>query len=644
MPSYNAPTDYQTFIALAMYSRWDDTKKKRETWEETVERWYAFWVKRINKIAAETPLDDSAKEELLQKLAKAKVCVLAQEVMPSMRTLTSAGKALETHSLSGFNCAHVSISIPKAFDELLYASLCGTGVGYSVESKYTNQLPEVPTLYQTDTTIVVADSKIGWASSLRELITLLYVGKIPKWDLSKLRPAGARLKTSGGRSSGPAPLAEVFQFVIKTFKDAQGRKLKPIECHDICCVIGQAVVVGGCRRSALLSMSDVDDDEMQHAKHGRWYDDFPYRSLANNSAVFYKKPNCAEFMKEWIGLYRSKSGERGIINMEGIRKHSPDRRDRNKIVGMNPCVEANLRNGSCCNLTSAIVRATDTALDILQKVEIASFIGTLQSTLTDFKYLSKKWKENCDEERLLGVSLSGIMDNLLLHNVNQPNADLPNLLETLKREAVETNEYYADILKINHSAAVTCVKPDGNTSQLVDSSPGIHPRFSKYYLRTVRRDKKDPLSILLKQQGVCHEDDITRPKDTDVLYFPIKSPDGSVFRKDVTAIQQLDLWLIYKKYWCEHNPSTTIYVREDEWIEVGAWVYRNWDYVGGLSFLPYSDHIYRQAPYQEITESEYNDAVEKFPSLDFTKLSDIENEDGTTGSKELACSGGMCET
>jgi ribonucleotide reductase alpha subunit len=963
------PTDYQKFIALAMYSRWDDSKKRRETWEETVERWYNFWVKRINKIAAETPLDATATKNLQDKLVEAKDYVLRQEVMPSMRSLMAAGKALETHSLSGFNCSYISINSPKSFDELLYSSMCSVGVGYSVESKYTSQLPEIPTLYPTDTTIVVADSKIGWASSLRELTTLLYVGKIPKWDLSKLRPAGARLKTMGGRSSGSGPLNEVFEFVVKTFKNAQGRKLKPIECHDICCIIGQAVVVGGVRRAALLSMSDLDDDEMQHAKHGRWYDDFPYRGLANNSAAYYKRPNVAEFMHEWTSLYRSKSGERGIINVEGLRKTAPERREKSKLAGMNPCVvgetllltefgyfkikdlvgkdvnvwngtnwssvtpfstgtnevydvkfsdgaamsvtpyhrfpvksgysspcrmtelidmnigdklekfpmpvcgdvtlsddesyrksaysqgfyagdgndgyenswlygekyykcqdrlvgrigkynedygrgnwnhgpmfdkryvpvnepisyqiewlaglldsdgvmtsdlhgnglqvvsinnqflldtrlmlsrmgirskiifacseemrpmpdgkggsklylcqaanrllignaesfclwelglrtsrlglsgrspqrsagqfvkiasiektgraeetfcvtekefglvtfngivtgncgEVLLRDRETCNLSAVICRPTDTAIDILEKVEIASFIGTLQSTLTDFKYLSKKWKENCDEERLLGVSLSGIMDNPLLHNVSNLNPDLPTLLETLKREAVETNEHYADMLKINHSAAVTCVKPDGNTSQLVDSSPGIHPRFSKYYMRTVRRDKKDPLSILLKQQGVYHEDDVSRPKDTDVLYFPVKSPEGSVFRKDVTAIQQLDLWLIYKQHWCEHNPSTTIYVREDEWMEVGAWVYRNWDYVGGLSFLPYSDHIYKQAPYQEISKEEYDAAVAAFPKIDFSKLSDVELDDGTTGSKELACSGGMCE-
>lgn len=984
-PDYNTlPSLYQQYIAISRYSRYLDKEKRRETWTETVDRYINFWLGRLDKLSK----DPDTQVYIKERLAEAREAILNLEVLPSMRALMTAGKALEKHSVASYNCSFIAIDDYRAFDEILYILCCGTGAGFSVEQKYIDKLPEVPSeFHDTDTTIVVADSKIGWASSLRELISLLYAGKVPKWDVSKVRPSGARLKTMGGRASGPEPLVDLFKFVVSVFKKASGRKLLDIECHDIITKIGEVVVCGGVRRSAEISLSDLTSTNMRHAKSGTWYETSGHRALANNSAVYYSKPPVDVFMEEWVSLYRSKSGERGIFNLSAARKTAPARRDSSKLAGANPCFAAGtmihtrnghfpieslvgkeveiwdgskwvtvdnfritgenqkllkitmhdgseelvtpyhsvildngqrieaqdltpssrlsistaplshgnisekgaylkgflvgdgckikdrpllylyfpkwqcekrlidsaneldvdsiyrttrldvsfapssekrkamtgiskfkkalfpwcssnkkcipvesfewdlkskaefiagvmdadgtasdgangflyqitsihkkwlldfqsllktigvqsrlskehnagkqdfndgygeyetkdswrltisqegainlakqcnftrlvsfadkklkynlkpkhnrvatieeygvadkvycctvdtshslaltsgfqygqcseivLRSSQFCNLSSAIVNECDTKETLVKKAKTASFLGTLQATLTDFKYLRKSWKDNCEDERLLGVSLGGTMSNPLTYTQGE---DLNWLLQELSAAVVKENVNISELIGIKPATAATCQKPDGNTSQLCYSSSGGHPWWSPYYLRTVRINKTDPLYRFMSDHGVYVVDDIMKPSTTAVFYFPIKAPDGVVFRKDITAIEHLELWLTYKKHFTEHNPSVTIYVKEHEWLDVGAWVYNHFDEVCGLSFFPWSDHIYKQAPYQEITQEEYNKWIERMPkSIDWTKLSEYETEDMTTGAREYACTGGQCE-
>ena len=573
-----------------------------------------------------------------------------------MRCLMTAGPALKKENTAGYNCSYVKVDSPRSFDEILYVLMNGTGVGFSVEEEYTAQMPVVPEeLYETDTTIIVADSKLGWAKAFKELVSLLYGGHIPKWDVSKVRPAGAPLKTFGGRASGPEPLVDLFSFTINTFKGATGRKLKPIECHDIVCKTAEIVVVGGVRRSALISLSDLNDREMRFAKSGQWWEQDVQRALANNSVNYKEKPDVGTFMREWLSLYDSKSGERGIYNglsakraverlNERYRDGSGDyirRRDAREDFGTNPCSEIILRSREFCNLSEVVVRRRDTRESLKAKVKHATILGTFQSTLTEFKYLSREWKRNCDEERLLGVSLTGIMDNPLTNGTKN---GLKELLEELRDVAYETNKEWADRLGIPHAAAITCVKPSGTVSQLVDSASGIHARHNPFYIRTVRADNKDPLCKLMQEMGFPNEPDVTKPDHTTVFSFPMKSPKDAVFRMDMSALEQLELWKTYQESWCEHKPSVTISVKEDEWVDVAAWVYENFDSISGISFLPFSEHVYRQAPYQDCTEEEYNEALEQMPkNVDWAELSKYESQDYTVSSQELACVAGGCE-
>lgn len=623
---YTLPTDYQTYIAKSRYARYVDELQRRETWEETVSRYCTFFSNKYPEFP---------KDRLY-----AAICSL--DVMPSMRALMTAGKALERDNVAGFNCSYVSVDDPRAFDEILYILMCGTGVGFTVERQEVAKLPTIPEeLYKTDTTICVRDSKIGWATSFRELISLLYSGRIPKLDTSKLRPAGARLKTFGGRSSGPRPLEDLFEFTITLFKKAVGRKLSSLEAHDLVCKIADVVVVGGVRRSALISLSNLSDERMRNAKNGQWWEDNVQRALANNSVAYTEKPEIEIFLKEWTSLIESKSGERGIFNRVAATKQASltGRRDLNHSFGTNPCGEIILRPQEFCNLSEVVIRSTDDLDSLLNKVELATIIGTFQSTLTNYRYLRPQWKKNVEEERLLGVSLTGIMDHPILSTVSE---EASKWLQELKIKAIHTNKIWAHILGINPSASITCVKPSGTVSQLVDSSSGIHARYSPFYIRTVRADKLDPLAKFLRESGVPVEDDVTKPDKTDVFSFPMKAPDTAVFTSDRTAIQQLEHYLQIRTYWCEHNPSITVYVKQHEWLEVGAWVYKHFDSLCGVSFLPHSDHVYKQAPYQEITEGQYLDLCAKFPKIYWEKLS-LEETDNTTGVKELACVAGICE-
>jgi ribonucleoside-diphosphate reductase alpha chain len=570
--------------------------------------------------------------------------VIDHKIMPSMRALMTAGPALDRDHIAAYNCSFIAVDSPRAFDEAMYILMNGTGVGFSVEQKYMSLLPVVAEeLYKTDTVIVVDDSKLGWAKSYKELIALLYQGQIPKWDLTKVRPAGARLKTFGGRASGPDPLDSLFRFTIDIFRNAAGRRIKSIEAHDLMCKIGEVVVVGGVRRSALISLSNLDDFEMAKAKSGQWWEDNGQRALANNSAVYNIKPNTAQFLREWRNLYESKSGERGIYNIESVRKHVDKfgRRDSSKVMGTNPCGEILLRPNEFCNLTEVVIEADDKVEDLAEKVRLATILGTWQSTLTNFKYIRKTWKDNCEEERLLGVSLTGIYGNKITSTNNK---DLPGILDSLREESVLTNSQEAEKLGINPSLSITCVKPSGTVSQLTGVSSGIHPWYSEYYLRSVRGDNKDPLTSFLKDAGIPNEPDVMKPEDTTVFYFPIKAPKNSVLTKDLTAIDHLEMWKTYRKHWTEHNPSVTINVREDEWLRVGSWVYDNFDSVGGVSFLPSSEHTYKQAPYQEITKEEYEKSLSEMPTtIDWSVLSLYETVDTTTGSQELSCTAGVCE-
>ena len=630
------PTKYQEFIHLSRYSRWLPKEGRRETWRETVTRYFDFFQEHL-KQSCKYSLDKSLREELED-------AVIHLKIMPSMRCLMTAGEALKRENIAGYNCSYVAVDRPQAFDEILYVLMNGTGVGFSVERQFVGNLPTVAEeFHPSDTTIVVQDSKMGWAKAFKELVAMLYHGQIPKWDLSKVRPAGAPLKTFGGRASGPEPLRRLFEFTKEIFQNAHGRKLSSIECHDIVCKTAEIVVVGGVRRSALISLSNLSDDRMRVAKSGQWWIDNGQRALANNSACYTEKPDIGIFMDEWKALYDSKSGERGIFNRESAKKiaEKNERRDVGYDFGTNPCSEIILRSREFCNLSEVVVRPEDTEHTLLNKVRLATILGTFQSTLTNFKYVSKDWKKNCVEERLLGVSLTGIMDNKW--TAGKLNG-LDVLLKNLKQMSVDTNKEWSKKLKINQSAAITCVKPSGTVSQLVDSASGIHARHNPFYIRTVRGDKKDPLTKMMVEQGFPAEDDVMKPNDTTVFSFPIKCSPDAVFRQDLTAIEQLELWKTYQVHWCEHKPSVTISVKEEEWIDVGAWVYKNFDLMSGVSFLPYSEHTYKQAPYQDCNENEYKYLLNKMPtSVDWNKLSEYEKSDMTVGSQELACSAGSCE-
>jgi len=637
MNTTELPTNYQQFIHLSRYARWNEEHQRRETWEETVTRYFDFFGKQIVQNTKLNKVDYAVIRSTLQK------AVLSLDVMPSMRALMSAGNALEKDNVAGFNCSYVAVDTPRAFDETLYILMCGTGVGFSVERQYINQLPDLPEdLFPTDTVIKVADSKIGWAKSYKELMSLLYAGQIPTWDVSNIRPYGARLKTFGGRASGPDPLEELFDFTINIFKDAmekQQRKLHSLNCHDLMCKIAEVVVVGGVRRSALISLSNLSDSRMRNAKSGAWWEDNQQRALANNSVAYTEKPDVGTFMREWLSLYESKSGERGIFNRQAAEKQASKngRREDYKDFGCNPCSEIILRNKQFCNLTEVVVREDDDINTLKTKTEAATILGTFQATLTNFRYLTSKWKHNTLEESLLGVSLTGIMDN-----VNMINGKID--LQELKDLSISVNKVWAKKLGIPQSAAITCVKPSGTVSQLVNSASGIHTRHSPYYLRTVRAAKKDPLAKLMVDAGVYHEDDLTKPEHTYVFYFPMKSPKGALTRKDISAIEHLNIWKDYQDKWCEHKPSVTISVKEEEQLDVGAWVYKNLDETSGISFLPYSDHSYKQAPYQEITYNEYRKWLKKTTDIvDWSKITEYETEDNTENTKELACSAGTCE-
>ena len=623
------PTPYQQFIAKSRYARWLQDEGRREYWSETVQRY-------MDEVVGLSVDGDTATD-----LAGA---ILDLEVMPSMRAMMTAGPALHRDNTSGYNCSYLPVDDPKSFDEAMFILLCGTGVGFSVERQYVSKLPEVPdTLFDSETTVVVKDSKEGWAKSFRQVLSLLWAGEIPKWDVSKVRPAGARLKTFGGRASGPAPLVDLFNFAAATFKKAQGRKLTSLECHDLMCKIGQVVVVGGVRRSAMISLSNLSDDRMRSAKSGQWGKNEAQRALANNSVAYTEKPDIELFMKEWQALIESKSGERGIFNRVASQKKAAEngRRDPAWEFGTNPCSEIILRPYQFCNLTEVVVRATDTIDTLSEKVRLATILGTIQSTYTNFPYLRKVWQKNTEEERLLGVSLTGIMDN---HLMTIDNAGLEKTLEHLRSVAVSTNAEWADRLGIPQSAAITCVKPSGTVSQLVDSASGIHARHSEYYIRTVRGDNKDPLTSFMINRGIPSEPCVMKPDTTTVFSFPVKAPEGCVTRNDMSAVEQLQTWLTYQRHWCEHKPSVTITVRDEEWLEVGAFVYKHFDEMSGVSFLPHSDHTYQQAPYQECSREEYEKLAEKMPkSLDWTGLALYEKEDNTSGMQTMACSADSCE-
>ena len=622
------PTDYQNFIAVSRYARWMEEEGRRETWEETVQRYVDYMTEKVKGHLPKKQIFDA-----IHKL----------EVMPSMRALMTAGPALERDNTAGYNCSYMPVDDPKSFDEAMYILLCGTGVGFSVERQYVNQLPEIPKkLEDVNTVIEVQDSKEGWARALRKLIGHLYMGEVPMWDVSKVRPAGSRLKIFGGRASGPAPLVDLFNFTVALFRHNEGRKLSSYDCHNLMCKVGEVVVSGGVRRSAMISLSNLSDGRMRHAKSGKWWETAPQMALANNSVCYTDKPDGETFLREWTSLVESKSGERGIFNRTSAKKQAAKygRRDPEHEFGTNPCSEIILRPYQFCNLTEVVIREKDKFDDLKKKVMLATILGTVQSTLTKFPYLRKVWNKNTEEERLLGVSLTGIMDNEL---TNGRKHGLEKTLTALREVAVETNKEWAEVLGIPQSTAITCVKPSGTVSQLVDSSSGIHPRHSSYYIRTVRGDNKDPLTQFLIDSGIPAEADFMKPDTQTVFSFPMKSPKKSVKRDDMTAIEQLQTWLTYQRYWCEHKPSVTISVRDDEWMEVGAFVFKHFDEMSGVSFLPHSDHTYQQAPYQECTEAVYNDFSSKFGHIDWNKFRDYEKVDTTSGSQTFACSGDSCE-
>ena len=619
---------YQQYIHKSRYARYLPEEQRRETWEETVNRYLNYWCDRVE-------LNEFDQSEIFHAIHEL-------DVMPSMRALMTAGEALDRDNVAGFNCSYLPIDHPKAFDEMMYVLMCGTGVGFSVERQYVSKLPEVAEeFHETDTVIHVADSKIGWAKAYRELISLLYSGQLPKWDVSGVRPAGSTLKTFGGRASGPEPLVDLFNFTIEVFREAHGRRLSSIECHDICCKIAQIVVVGGVRRSALISLSNLTDDRLRRCKSGEWYIDNPQRGLANNSACYTEKPDFEAFLNEWTSLYESKSGERGVFSRIASQKQAAknERRDATFDFGTNPCSEIILRPYQFCNLSEVVVRSSDSLSDLKRKVRVATILGTLQATLTDFRYLRKIWKNNTEEEALLGVSLTGIMDHPTMSG-RRDKGVLKTWLTELREEAIETNRRWAGVLGIKVSTAITAVKPSGTVSQLVDSASGIHPRYSEQYIRTVRADSRDPLCAVLEAAGVPVEDDLMSPS-TKVFSFPIKSPDGAVTASEMGAMEQLELWEIYQDFWCEHKPSMTCYYRDNEFLEVGQWLYNKFDKVSGISFLPYSEHTYKQAPYQPIDLETYDKLKEDFPAEINWDIS--EDSDMTEGSQQLACTGNNCE-
>ena len=621
----NLPTVYQDVIAMSRYARFIPEKNRRETWSETVDRLVAY-------LETKTP-------DLKKEIKEIKEAVLNLEVMPSMRLLMTAGEACERDNISAYNCSYLAVNNKRAFSEALYILMNGTGVGFSCERQEIDKLPAIPLdLKICDDLIVVEDSKLGWAKAFKKLLSSLYEGDIPKFDFSRVRPAGARLKTFGGRASGPDPLKRLFEFVTETFKHAKGRKLNSIEVHDIMCMIGEIVVVGGVRRSALISLSNLTDRRMREAKMGAWYNDHPHRGLANNSVAYTEKPDSETFMEEWVSLVKSKSGERGIFNRIAAQDQANKwgRRSPDFSYGTNPCSEIILRDKQFCNLTEVVVRANDTEESLARKVRLATILGTIQSTLTDFKFLSAEWKQNTEEERLLGVSMTGIMDAEITSNPN------PEMLERLRDEARKTNEKYAKRLDIPVSASITCVKPSGTVSQLVDSASGIHTRHNDYYYRRIRMDKKDPIYGFLKDKGVAVEDEAFRPDNTAVFTFPMKAPKGAILRDGMTALEQLENWIIYQRHWCEHKPSVTISVKDDEWVEVGAWVWKHFDEISGVSFLPHSDHTYQQAPYEDCSKEQYEELLAKTPkTIDWTEF--VEMEDNTIGQQTLACTAGSCE-
>jgi len=622
------PTDYQSFIAISRYARWLPDENRRETWEETVGRYIDFL---STKVLGNLPLT-----ELKNAITKL-------EVMPSMRALMTAGPALERDNTAGYNCSYLPVDDPKSFDEAMYILLCGTGVGFSVERHYVSKLPDIPEVIEDVSTIItVQDSKEGWAKALRKLIGHLYMGELPQWDVSNVRPAGARLKVFGGRASGPAPLVDLFNFTVSLFKHNAGRKLSSYDCHNLMCKVGEVVVSGGVRRSAMISLSNLSDGRMRHAKSGKWWESAPQMALANNSVCYTDKPDGETFLREWLSLVESKSGERGIFNRVSSKEQANKygRRNPNYDFGTNPCSEIILRPYQFCNLTEVVIREEDKFEDLKRKVKLATILGTAQSTLVKFPYLRKIWKTNTEEERLLGVSLTGIMDNELTSGRKH---GLDKTLEKLRQVAVDTNKEWAGIFGIPQSTAITCVKPSGTVSQLVDSSSGIHPRHSSYYIRTVRGDNKDPLVEFMKDSGIPNEPDFMKPDGQTVFSFPMKSPETSIMRDDMTAIQQLETWLTYQRHWCEHKPSVTISVRDDEWMEVGAFVFKHFDEMSGVSFLPHSDHTYQQAPYQECTEEVYNKFSSEFVHIDWDKFKSYEKEDTTKSSQTFACSGDSCE-
>ena len=622
------PTQLQQYVHLSRYARWLEVKNRRETWEETVSRYTNFFAARFPELYPADRINKS---------------IRTLRTMPSMRALMTAGPALDRDEMAGFNCSFVAVDHVRAFDEILYILMCGTGVGFSVERQFINNLPTVSEdFHQSDTLITVKDSKIGWASAFREMVSMLYAGQVPKWDVSKVRPAGAKLKTFGGRASGPKPLIDLFNFTTAMFKKAAGRKLTSVECHDLVCKVADIVVVGGVRRSALISLSNLSDDRMRVAKSGQWWVDNGQRALANNSAAYTEKPDMEIFLEEWLALIQSKSGERGIFNRVAAKKKAAefDRRDPNHEFGTNPCGEIILRSAGLCNLTEVVIRAGDTLEDLMDKVEVATIMGTFQSSLTNYRYVRNVWKRNAEEERLLGVSMTGIMDHEVL---SKPSDEAAQWLTQLREHSVKTNAKWAKKLGINASVAITTVKPSGTVSQLVDSASGIHPRYSQHYVRTVRADKKDPLAQFMRAEGFPVEDCVMKPDTTDVFAFPVRGPEHAVFRNDMSAIQQLEHYLMFKRFWCEHNPSITVYVRDHEWLAVGDWVYSNFDDVGGVSFLPHTDHVYQQAPYTECSEAEYEALAGKMPTVAWSKLQEFEKEDSTENAQTLACSSGSCE-
>ena len=631
------PTEYQSFIHLSRYSRWLPDEGRRETWIETVSRFSNFMQIHLKK--------NLGVEIESEKWRQIEDYIIGLSVMPSMRALMTAGTALERENVAGYNCSYIPIDNPKAFDEILYILMNGTGVGFSVERQYADKLPTIPDreFEKTDDVVSVSDSKEGWARAFKDLISYLYTCRIPKINVSKVRPAGQRLKTFGGRASGPQPLVNLFDFVIEKFKNAKGRKLNSMECHDIACKTGEVVVVGGVRRSALISLSNLSDQRLRAAKSGAWWETTPERALANNSVVYTEKPDAGIFMKEWLSLYESKSGERGIFNRVSAQEKAREngRRNGGYDFGTNPCSEIILRPNQFCNLTEVVVRPMDTEESLHSKIEVATILGTIQSTLTNFGYLRKRWQQNTEEERLLGVSLTGIMDNSLL---NRRRHKLPEMLQSMKNKAVVINKEWANKLGIPQSTAITCVKPSGTVSQLVDSASGIHARHNSHYIRTVRGDNKDPLTEFMKEQGIPNEPDVMKPDHTTVFSFPMECDASAVFRNTYSAIEQLEIWKTYAQHWCEHKPSVTISVKEEEWVNVGNWCWDNFNYLSGVSFLPFSDHTYQQAPYQDIDKEQYESLQSKMPAkIDWSKLQDFEKEDNTRGSQELACTAGSCE-